>query len=178
MSMKNTLIILVTMALFAPVRFGVGWSAEPSPSIQTIADKYEWTGEFVNVDSSARVMTVKTQVVGTAGASEFQHFKPGDRIVLTWWGYYNYGNGIKSAMLYSASKRLEAREYTLPVEFISYDPTHREVTFKAFVPTGIVEALKSMKAGEWIRATSLHHPTDEQSAIVDVRPYVGSNFKG
>ena len=176
--MKNTLLMLVIPALFAPVRFGIAWSAEPNPSIQTAGDKYEWTGEFVSLDSSARALTVKTQVVGTPGTSEFQHFKPGDRIVLTWWGFYDYGNGIKSAMLDSHSKRLEAGEYTLPVEFISYDPTHREVTFKAFVPTRSIEALKSMKPGEWIRATSLHHPTDEQTPILEVKPYVGSNFKG
>lgn len=174
----KTWILLVVAGLCALTLMTIRVNADPTQAIQNTGDKYDWTGELVKLDSSTRVMTVKTRVVGSQAPAEFEHFKAGDRIVVTWSGFYNYGDGINGAMPYDTTKWSEAGEYAFPVEFVSYDSAHQEVTFKILIPSGSVEALKSLKPGEWIRATSPHHPADEKAVIVDVKPYVGSNTKG
>ena len=176
--LKETEMLLVIAVLCLVSLIPIRVIADPAPAIQKTDDKYDWTGELVNLDSNNHIITVKAPVVGSHAPSEFGHFKAGDRIVVTWSGFFNYGNGVKSGMLYDAAKRSDTGEYAFPVEFVSYDATRQEVTFKAAIPSGSVEALKSLKPGEWIRATSPHHPIDEKTVIVDVKPYVGSNKKG
>ncbi len=152
--------------LFVPA-FAAAQGAQKAGS-----DTYTWNGELVALDENARTLTVKSRVVGDQPMAELGKFKAGDRIVLTWSGFDKYADAINHAVRYDAAKKYEER-FTFPVEFVAFDSAHQYVTFKAPVPADGVSAIKSLKPGEWITATSPHAKSAE-SPIVSVRPYVSS----
>ena len=143
-------------------------------SVQPAAETYTWSGELVSLDENARMLTVKTRVVGDQPMTELPKFKAGDRIVLTWSGYDKYADAINHVVRFDTTKKFEER-FTFPVEFVSFDPAHQYVTFKAPVPADSIGKIKSLKPGEWITATSPHTKVSESQPIMSVRPYVWSS---
>src|SRR5438093_4621493 len=154
--------------LFVPA-FAAAQGAQKAGS-----DTYTWNGELVALDENARTLTVKSRVVGDQPMAELGKFKAGDRIVLTWSGFDKYADAINHAVRFDTTKKFEER-FTFPVEFVSFDPAHQYVTFKAPVPADSIGKIKSLKPGEWITATSPHTKTAEAQPIVSVRPYVWSS---
>jgi hypothetical protein len=145
---------------------GIGVAAQ---SVQPTGDRYSWAGEFVDFDASSRIMTVASRAVGDA-TSALPRFKAGDRIVLTWSGFDTYADAIARAVSQDAAAKLN-EPFKLPVEFVKYDASRQYLTFKAQVPPDSIDALKAMKAGEWITATARHRPTGAADALMTVHAY-------
>ena len=166
--MRNTwtLLAMVTFGVLALTVIGVG-----AQSLHPTSETYSWSGELVGFDATARTMTVKTRVVGDQALADLPHFKPGDRIVLTWSGFDTYADAISRAVRYDASKKWN-EPFTFPVEFVAYERQY--VTFKVQVLAASVEPLTPIKPGEWVTAISRHRPANEADAITTVHAYTAS----
>jgi hypothetical protein len=168
--MRNTLLLLaiVTLSVLAMTANRVG-----AQSVQPTSQTYSWSGELVSFDATGRMMAVKSRVVGEQALAELPQFKSGDRIVLTWSGFDTHADAISRAVRYDAAKKWN-EPFTFPVEFVSYESPRQYVTFKFQVPAASVEAVKSVKPGEWVTATSRHRASNETEAITAVNPYAAS----
>src|SRR5688500_1894289 len=168
--MRNTahLSAVVTFCVLALLAIRVG-----AQSVQPTSDTYSWSGELVGFDANARTITVKSRVVGEQALAELPRFKSGDRIVLTWSGFDTYADAISRAGRYDAAKKW-SEPFTFPVAFVAYESPRQYVTFKFQVPVGRVAAVKSVRPGEWVTATSRHRPASESEAIMAVRAYTAS----
>jgi hypothetical protein len=165
--MRNTSMFLpiITFSVLALIAVRVG-----AQSVQPHSPTYSWSGELVGFDATGRTITVKSRVVGDQALAELPRFKSGDRIVLTWSGFDTYADAISRAVRYDAAKKW-SEPFTFPVEFVAYESPRQYVTFKFQVPAGSVDALKAVKPGEWITATSRHRPSSETEAIAAVNAY-------
>ena len=142
-------------------------------SVQPTSQTYSWSGELVSFDANGRTLTVKSHVAGDQALKALPQFNSGDRIVLTWSGFDLYADGILRVVRYDASKKWN-EPFTFPVEFVAYESPRQYVTFKCQVPAASVDALRSVKPGEWITATSKHRAANETEAIMAVHAYTAS----
>jgi hypothetical protein len=142
-------------------------------SVQPTSETYSWSGELVAFDPNGRTITVKSRAVGDQALAELPHFKSGDKIVLTWSGFDTYADAISRAVRYDAAKKWN-EPFMFPVEFVAYESPRQYVTFKFQVPAGSVEAVKSVKPGEWVTAISRHRAASETEAITAVNAYTAS----
>jgi len=133
-------------------------------------EAFSWSGELVAVDETARLITVKSRVVGEQATAEFGRLKTGERIMLTWSGYDKYADAIREVRSAAVNKAEE--RFTFPAEFVSFDADHRYLTFKVQIPQNSLGNLKSLKPGEWVTATSPHGPSAKSNPVVTVKPYV------
>jgi hypothetical protein len=168
--MRNTwmLLAIASFCVLALTAVRVG-----AQSVRPTSETYSWSGELVGFDANSRTITVKSRVVGDQALTELAHFKSGDRIVLTWSGFDTYADAISRAIRFDAAKKWN-EPFTFPVEFVAYESPRQYVTFKFQVPAASVEAVKSVKPGEWVTAISRHRPSDETEAITAVNPYTSS----
>jgi hypothetical protein len=167
--MFTVIVIFCVLALVA-VR-----AAAQSP--QPASETYSWPGELVAFDANDRILTVKAKVVGAQALKELPQFKSGDRIVLTWSGVHSYADAIGRAVRYDAASSW-SEPFTFPVEFVAFEPPSQYLTFKFQVPAESVEALGSVKPGEWVTATSRHRPSSETEAIMAVNAYGALSSRG
>ena len=135
-------------------------------------EAFSWSGELVALDETARLLTVKSRVVGEQTDAELGRLKAGERVTLTWSGYDKYADAIREVR--SAGVNKPEERFTFPSEFVSFDAAHRYLTFKVQIPQNSLGNLKSLKPGEWVTATSPHGPSAKSTPIVSVRPYVES----
>ena len=165
--MRNPSVLLgiATFCVLALTAIRVG-----AQSVQPTSETYSWSGELVGFDANSRIITVKSRVVGDQALAEFRNFKAGDRIVLTWSGFDTYADAISRAVRYDASKKWN-EPFTFPVEFVAYEPPRQYVTFKFQVPVSSLDAVKSVKPGEWVTAISKHRASSETEAIMAVNAY-------
>ena len=163
-----TFLALVTFCVLALTAIRVG-----AQSVQPTSDTYSWSGELVSFDANGRTITVKSRVVGEQALKEFPQFKTGDRIILTWSGFDTYADAISRAVRYDAAKKWN-EPFTFPVEFFAYEAPREYATFKFQVPATSVDALKSVKPGEWVTAISKHRASNETEAITAVNAYTAS----
>jgi hypothetical protein len=171
--MRDTwmLLAIVTFCVLTVTAMRVG-----AQTLQPTSETYAWSGELVGFDATRRTITVKSRVVGDQALAELPRFTAGDRIVLTWSGFDTYADAISRAVRYEAANKWSA-PFTFPVEFIAYESPRQYVTFKFEVPTGSVEALKSVRPGEWVTAISRHRPSNEAEAITAVNAYTASSSR-
>jgi hypothetical protein len=167
----STLLGVVTFCVLALTAIGVG-----AQTLQPTSETYSWSGELVAFDPNGRTITVKSPVFGDQVTAELPRFNPGERIILTWSGYDTYADAISRAVRYEAGKKWN-EPFTFPAEFVAYEAPRRYLTFKFQVPAGSVEALKSLKPGEWVTATSRHRPSSEAEAITAVNAYTASSSR-
>ena len=160
--MKSTLFTMVGVLVFAGSFF--------AQSTQRASEAFSWNAELVALDQNAKVITVKSPFVGEQTPVEFERIKAGERVMLTWSGYDTYADAIREVRPV-AVKKLEER-FTFPAEFVSFDPTRRYVTFKVQIPESSLANLKSLKAGDWVTATSSHGAAAKTNPTAAIRPYV------
>ena len=171
--MRNTwmLVAIATFCVLAFTAIRVG-----AQSVQPTSETYSWSGELVAFDANARTITVKSRVVGDQALTELPNFKTGDRIVLTWSGFDTYADAILRAVRFDAGKKWN-EPFMFPVEFVAYESPRQYVTFKFQVPVASVDAIKSLKAGEWVTATAKHRPSNETEVITAVNAYTASSSR-
>jgi hypothetical protein len=165
MKMTWTLLAVVTFCILTLTAVRVGAQA-----VQPTSETYTWSGELVAFEPGSNVLTVKSRAVGGQAVADLPKFKAGDKIILTWSGFDTYANGILRAERYEANKKW-SEPFTFPVEFVTYETDRQYVTFKFNVPAASVEAVKAVKPGEWITATSKHRASNEAEAIMAVNAY-------
>jgi hypothetical protein len=144
-------------------------AATPVQSAPTGNETYVWNGELVALDQTAKIITVKSMVVGSA-LDELGHFKGGDRVMLSWSGIDKYANAVNHVARYDATKKSGER-FAFPAEFVSFDAAQKYVTFKAPIPAESISKLLSLKPGQWVTATSPHGKGSEAQPIVAIRGY-------
>ena len=164
--MKNSLaFVTLCVLVFTAGRM----AATPVQSTPTGSETYFWHGELVALDQTAKTITVKTMVVGSA-LDELGHFKAGDRVMLSWSGFDKYANAVNRVARYEATKKSDER-FAFPAEFVSFDAAQKYVTFKAPIPAESISKLQSLKPGQWVTATSPHGKGSEAQPIVAIRGY-------
>ena len=139
-------------------------------SQQDAQEEYSWHGELVALDASARMVTLKSKVVGTDAVGDLARVKAADRVALTWSGMDRYADGIRRVVKQDGTKA-PSEPFTFPVAFVAFDQANQYVTFRLPVPAASVEALKSVKPGEWVTATSRHRPAKDSDIVSAIRPY-------
>ena len=171
--MRNTwmLLAIATFCVLALTAIRVG-----AESVRPTSETYSWSGELVAFDVNGRTITVKSRVVGDQALKELPQLNAGDRIILTWSGFDTYADAVSRAVRYDAAKKWN-EPFMFPVEFVAYEAQRQYVTFKFQVPAASVGAIRSLKPGEWITATSKHRPSSETDAITAVNAYAASSFR-
>jgi hypothetical protein len=160
--MKSTILTMSAVLLLAGSLF--------AQSTQLTSEVFSWNGELVALDATSRVMTVKAWVVGEQTPTAFQHLKTGESVMLTWSGYDKYADAIR-AVRPSVVNKSDDR-FTFPAKFVAFDSEHQYATFKIKVPENSIGNLKTLKAGEWVTATSPHGASAKSTPVTMVRPYV------
>jgi len=168
--MKRTVLVFATLGVL------VLTSTLSAQSRQLTDDTFSWSGELVALDESARIITVKSRVVGEQAPVEFGRLKAGERVLLTWSGFDKYADAIRGVESVNINKSEE--RFTFPVEFVSFDAGRQYATFKVQIPETGIANLKSLKPGEWVTATSPHGPSSRSTPVVMIRPYVTSGNTG
>ncbi len=167
---------LASAALCILAAAPVAWTQsrpQPQPVPQWVSGStYKWSGELMSVDPNAHTITVKSMVVGDAVPKQLEALKPGDRIVLSWSGFYDYASGVNGAVPYASAKQ-KSKDYAFPAEFLSFDADHDDVTFTVTVPADAMAGIAQLKPGHWITARSPHGKKSEMTPIVSLRPYQG-----
>jgi|SRR5688572_1791009 len=159
--------ILVAATIFSAFSTWVAQAA-----VQT-KDSFSWSAELVAFDEGSKTVTVKASGWGEHVAADFGRLKAGERVVLRWSGYDNYADSILRGLRASEIKAEE--RFTFPVEFVSFDPERKYITFKVVIPETSLPSIKMLKPGEWVTATSPHGPSAKTTPISAVRPYVISS---
>jgi hypothetical protein len=169
--MKNARTKPVFMLVAAACVFALAGhiAAYPAQSAKPSKDTFDWSAEFVALDENAKTMTVKASAVGEA-VKQLSGFKAGDKLLLNWSGYDKYADAVNGASKYDAVKKPDLR-FSFPAEFVAVDATRGNVTFKVAIPAGGMSRLKSVKAGEWVTATSPHGAASHNEPIAAVRGY-------
>lgn len=171
--MRDTwmLMAIATFCVLAFTAIRVG-----AQSVQPTSETYSWSGELVSFDANDRTLTVKSRVVGDQAFRDLPAVTSGDRIVLTWSGFDTYADAVLRVVRYDAAKKWND-PFTFPVEFIAYESPRQYVTFKFQVPAASVDAIKSLKPGQWVTATAKHRPSSETEAITAVNAYTASSSR-
>jgi hypothetical protein len=143
-------------------------------SQQPASESYQWSGELVSFDETARTVTVKARLVDQNAIAELKRFKAGDRVLLFWSGFDKYADAIRSVMPYTADRE-DTDRFRLPVELVSTDAPNQYITFRLRVPDSSVGMVKPVKPGEWVTITSSHKASADTGAIVSIRPYTATS---
>jgi hypothetical protein len=160
--MKNAIVTTFGVLVFTTSLFA---QSAPFPS-----NVFSWNGEFVALDANARVITIKSPVVGEQTAGELGRLKTGEQVVLTWSGYDTSADAIRD--IRSAAGVKSTGRFMFPAEFVAFDGSRRYVTFKVQIPENSIGSLRSLKPGEWVTATSPHGSSGKSNSVLMVRPYV------
>jgi len=154
---------LVTMlTVAAPVQ---AWS-----SAATAGETFTWLAELVSVDPTARTMTVKARVAYQEALSEVKQFKAGDAVWVVWSGVSDSSDAVREFQRVKADREISDKR-AMRAELVSPEPTNQSVTLRVTVPDAVMPAIKSLKPGEWVRATSPQRPSPEVAGVVGVRAY-------
>ena len=146
-------------------------------SFQPATKEFSWHAGFVSLDENARTVTVKASTVSDRVAKDFEAVKPGEHLTLRWSGFHDFADSIAQAT--RATEVIKSENwFTFPVEFVSYEPINRFVTFKVSIPETSIAKLKSLKPGDWVTATSPHGPSAKTTPITAIRPYGPNEVTG
>jgi len=142
-------------------------------SSQKSGDTYQWSGEFVSVDTTASTLTVKPRVAYQEAIAELKQFKPGERVWVVWSGVHDYSDAVRRFRRAETGSKI-SEDLVLPAELVSTETPNQYVTIRVKVPGSTLARIKAVKPGEWVTITSRHRPASDTEAVVDVTPY-GAN---
>jgi hypothetical protein len=142
-------------------------------SSQPRSDTYTWNGELVSLDPTAKTITVKSRVAYQEAISELKHLKAGDRVWIVWSGIHDSSDAVRQLRRYEAGRKID-EDLVLPAELVSTEAPNQYLTIRIKVPESGLDAIKTVKSGQWVTVTSRHKPLTEDDAVVAVRPYGAS----
>ena len=140
-----------------------------SPAVA--AGTYRWHGELVALDETTRSLTVRARVAAAEGLASVAGAQPGDPIVITWSGFEDRANDIRSIAPEDGSGLWGNDGFLLRAQFVAADPASSYVTFRATIPENSVAAVRMLAPGDWATVTSPHWPTAGVGAVVAVDAY-------
>jgi len=158
--------VLVVLGLGMPA---IARAQASSPNSGT----YTWSGELVSVDATAMTMTVKARVAYQEAVSELKQFKPGESVWLVWSGAYDHPDAVRQIRHGEANRKIQ-ENLVLPAELVSPEAPNQYITIRLKVPESSLAAIKTVKAGDWVRVTSRQRPSTEAEAVTAVKPYSSS----
>ena len=135
------------------------------------AGTYRWHGELVALDETTRALTVRARVAAAEGLASVAGAQPGDPIVITWSGFEDRANDIRSIAPEDGSGLWGNDGFLLRAQFVAADPESSYVTFRATIPENSVDAVRMLAPGDWATVTSPHWPTAGVEAVVAVDAY-------
>ena len=140
------------------------------PSLRAdAAGTYRWHGELLGLDEGTRQLTVRARVAGADGLTAISGTEAGEPIVITWSGFEDRANGIRSVAPEDGSGLWGSDGFVLRGELVGVDPASRYLTFKTAIPAESVPAVRTMTRGDWATVTSPHWPTE--GAVASVAAY-------
>jgi hypothetical protein len=120
---------------------------------------YTWYAELGSLDQDTKTITIKVQIrdgVTTYAGS----YKPGDKLMLTWAPVKGEADTVIYAPKYEVMKGID-EGFILPVEFISADPANHSLTVKASAPDAVLQSVRSVQPGKWIKVVApMQQPRD------------------
>jgi hypothetical protein len=120
---------------------------------------YTWYAELASLDQGARTITVKVQIRDGV-TSYVSGYKPGDKLMLTWVPIKGEADTVIYAPKYEVMKGID-EGYILPVEFVSADPASHSLTVKASAPDAVLQSIRSVQPGKWIKIVApMQQPRD------------------
>ncbi|MCY4120488.1 MAG: hypothetical protein OXG72_06155, partial [Acidobacteria bacterium] len=179
-----------------PVR-AIGWWAvlltcvvgavATAAAAPTTGETYRWHGELVALDEVAGTVTLQAPVVAPAGLEAAGGMRVGEPIVITWSGFESPASGIgalirddgsdleadgpeasTAAGAPEASEDREFQDRLLRATFVAFDDDSKNLTFKAALPAQSLGAVRALKRGARVTATSLHRPAKTDAALLGV----------
>ena len=132
---------------------------------------YRWHGELVALDEATRALTVRARVAAPGGLAAVARAQTGDPIVITWSGFDDRANDIRSVSPEDGSGLWGNDGFLLRADFVAVDPASSYLTFRAVIPETSVAAVQALVPGDWATVTSPHWPADGAGAVVAVDAY-------
>ena len=132
---------------------------------------YRWHGELVALDETTRALTVRARVAAPGALASVADSRAGDPIVITWSGFEDRANDIRTIAPEDGSGLWGNDGFLLRAEFVSVDPASNYLTFKATIPEDSVAAVRTLIPGDWATVTSPHWPSAGAGAVVAVDAY-------
>jgi hypothetical protein len=161
------LAILTTVLTISGPMPGMAQSSQPK------SDTYTWNGELVSLDTAAKTLTVKSRVAYQEAISELKHFKAGDRVWIVWSGIHDSSDAVRQVRRSEAGRKID-EDLVLPAELVSTEAPNQHLAIRIKVPESGLDAIKTVKPGQWVTVTSRHKPLADDDAVVAVRPYGAS----
>ena len=156
-------------------------------------ETYRWHGELVALDEAAGTVTIKSPLVTPVGLEA----AAGEPILITWSGAESQASGIR-AVAHGDGAELaaggepaaaeseapaedvaEAEEpeeeespgFLLQATFVAVDADRRHLTFEVALPAESLGTVRALTRGSWVTATSVHRPTEAETAPLAVDAY-------
>jgi len=153
----------------APVTTLAAYAGQ-TDSAQAAGDSYRWHGELVSLDVSGTALTMKSRIVSPDSAAVVAGLDTGDAIVITWSGFEDRANGIRS--IQPDSGLWGGDRFLLEATFVGTDPGRQYLTFQVEPPAETVSSLRALTAGEWATVTTSHRP--DAGAVEQIQAYAPS----
>ena len=159
----------------APVGMVAAYTASGSVpwagSTPRSTDTYQWYGELVAMGGAGRSLTVRSRVVSPAGADGVENLATGDPIVITWSGFGDRANGIRTVRADDGSGLWGTDRFVLQASFVAMDPTRQYLTFMVTPPVDTAPMIRGLNTGDWAIVTSPHRPMVRGDAVAMVDAY-------
>ena len=164
--MFRQLIAVLVVALCV----GAGTTTAQTPSAAAANDTFIWHGELVSAEAGTGTFTIKARMLSDA-AKEVARYNVGDRVLLTWSGVDRYAGAVRQISKFDASKKI-TDTFAFPVELVSRDVQNDYATIRFRASATAVDAVKTVKPGEWVTVTMRQRSSGDVQGIVSVEPYV------
>ena len=155
-----------TIAAYAPIRGSEKMAASPAAG-----DTYRWQGELVALDATGETLTMRSRVVSAEGAAGLAGLSAGDPIVITWSGFEDRANGIRTVTADDGSGLWGTDRFVLQASFVAMDPARQYLTFMVMPPADTAPMMRELTAGDWAIVTSPHRPMARGDAVAMVDAY-------
>ena len=156
-------------------------------------ETYRWHGELVALDEAAGTVTIKSPLVTPVGLEA----AAGEPILITWSGAESQASGIRAvghddgadtaaggepdavesaapAEYGAEAEETEEEEnpgFLLQATFVAVDADRRHLTFEVALPAESLGTVRALTRGSWVTATSVHRPTEAETAPLAVDAY-------
>ena len=132
---------------------------------------YDWVGELVAFDESARTLTVRSRLVTEEAQAAVEGLEAGAPIIITWSGLTDRTDGIRSIAHDDDSGLWGGDRFLLPAIFVTTDQARRYLTFTVTPPADGLAAARALRRGDWATVTSPHRPSGVVDAVTTVAAY-------
>ncbi len=134
---------------------------------------YQWHGELVSLsdDPDGMALTATSRVVTASALAHVEGLNAGDPIVITWSGFGDRANGIRSIAADDGSGFSPRDSFRLRATFVEADLPGQQLTFKVTGSARHLASVHRLTSGLWATVTSPHRPSHGPTAVQAVEAY-------